>query len=90
MAKAPSAVYELIEAIEMGDNVVEQIVLHKPNLGELTAVKATDEYTNGLQMLAACSDQSILLLKRLSFDDAKKLMGEVLPEFLGFTEEASV
>jgi len=83
-------IYQLIVPIQVGENIVEQIVLHKPTLGDLTKVRAKDEYTKGLEMLVACSDQSKVILQRLSFDDVQKLMGEVLPDFLGFTEDSEV
>ena len=81
-------IYKLIVPIEMGqDNIVEEVKLHKPTLGELTKVRARDDYTKGLEMLVACSDQPKIVLQRLSYDDTQKLMGEVLPDFLDFQEQ---
>ena len=80
--------YKLIVPIEMGqDNVVEELILHKPNLDELTKVRSKDDNMRALEMLVACSDQPKIALKKLHYDDVQMLMGEVLPDFLGFNEE---
>jgi len=80
--------YKLIVPIEMGqDNVIEKLVLHKPNMGELTKVRAKDENMRALEMLVACSDQPKIVLQKIEYDDVQMLMGEVLPDFLGFAED---
>lgn len=78
--------YTLIEPIEIGSKTITEINLHKPTFGELTKVKSADNYTQAMEMLAACSDQTKIELSRLSFDDTNRLMG-VLVDFLGLEQQ---
>jgi len=83
-----NTVYKLIIPIEMGsDTVVEELNFHKPNLGELTKVRATDPHTRGLEMLVACTDQSRIVLQKLEYDDVTVLLENFLPDFLGIEVE---
>ena len=86
--------YNLIVPIEMGTEgktghkIIEELNLHKPNLGELCKINGGGgQYSNALGHLIACSDQPKVVLQRLDFEDTKELMENVLPDFLGMGGE---
>ena len=79
--------YKLIIPIEMGvDNVVEQLVFHKPTLGELTKVRSSDTYQRAMEMIVCCCDQPAIVIKRLSYEDTNELTENFLPDFLGIQD----
>ena len=84
MAKVMTVDYELDSPISMGEgnDPITKIVLHKPNFGELAKVKATHPYGRALEMVVACSDQPLIVIKRMEYEDVQELTEEVLPDFL--------